>query len=88
MRFDHTNEELQKLTESIVEKGTKMLNSIVAIKPEDKTYKNTVLPLGIFESEFSTMNHIIGLYKSASPDKAKVEKSLELIKVLEEFGHK
>ena len=65
-----------------------MIDTLVAIPPEKRTFANTVLPLAQFESDFSSVNHNIGFYKSVSPDKKLVKKSLELVQKFEEFGAK
>ena len=78
LKFDHTPEEMAKLTDEIIERGTKVVDDLVAIPAEEKTYWNTILPLATFESDFSTLSSNIRFYRYVSPNKEQAAKSIEL----------
>ena len=77
---------MAKLTESVLDEGKKVIDALVAIPTEQRTYQNTILPFAQFEVDLEGLSHNIGFYKSVSSDKAQVAKSLEMVKMLEGFG--
>ena len=78
LRFDHSADEMSQLTDAMIERGEKMLDALVAIPDEEKTYNNSMLPLIKFNSDFSTFSNNIRFYRYVAMDEDQKKASIEL----------
>ena len=88
LRYDHTPEEMETLTKGILARGSQVVDDLVSIEKKDRTYANSVLPLAMFESDFSTLSTNIRFYRYVSPVKEQAEKSIALEEDLDAFSIK
>ena len=76
LRFDHTPDQMQEITDEAMKKSDDVLDAIVAVPKDERTWANSILPMAQDESEFSTMENNITFYHYVSMDKELRDKSI------------
>ena len=68
IRWNHTPDDLQKLTESTLADGEKAITQILKVPKKQKTYANTIAPFAKYESDQGTIGSVVSFYSHVSPD--------------------
>ena len=76
LRFDHTPDQMQEITDEAMKKSDDVLDAIVAVSKDERTWANSILPMAQDESEFSTLENNITFYHYVSMDKELRDKSI------------
>lgn len=85
LRFDHSPEEINSLTDSCIKEWTDTLNGIISLEG-DRTFENTIEPLAKFEYNFFKMKNNLEFYKDMSTSKEVRDASLAASKKFEDFN--
>lgn len=85
--FTGTPESVIEDTKRIIEKSRSIEDRIVAeIKPEDASFKNTMLPLAADENQGALESHIIGFYQSVSTNQELRDASTKAEEMMDDFS--
>lgn len=85
--FTGTPSSLIEDTKRIIEKSRGVEDKIVAeIKPEDASFKNTMLPLAADEDQGALETHIIGFYQSVSTNQELRDASTKAEEMMDDFS--
>jgi Zn-dependent oligopeptidase len=86
LRFNHTVDELETLSESFLKSQQKIVDDIAGMpKEKTRTFKNTVIPFENMESDHGIFSNVMSFYSSVASSKEMREASEKIEKKFDDF---